>query len=336
MATKSTHILIVPYPAQGHIIPILDLTHHLLSSGKFHITIVITPKNLSILSPLISLFSSIVTPLIIPFPSTPGIPEGKEDTKDLPPSSFRLMMHAFAKLEDPIRQWFESQSEPPVAIISDMFLGWTHRFATKMGVKRVVFSPSGCMALSVIYSLWKGMPKGDQNGGIVFSDVPNCPKYPWEQLSPLYRSYVEGDADSELIKDGFWADMDSWGLVINSFNELEGVYLDHLMSCFGYNDRVWAVGPLISPNGHEGRGGSSSIEVDKILAWLDMCKDDEVVYVSFGTQALLTRQQMEVIAEGLEMSGVRFIWSVREPVITQQVEGGHSVVPPGFKERVTS
>ncbi|XP_021731146.1 UDP-glycosyltransferase 89B2-like [Chenopodium quinoa] len=333
--TETTHILVIPYPAQGHMIPLLDLTHHLLSTRRLTITVVTTPMNLPLLSPLLTLFPSNITPLVLPFPWAPGIPAGKENTKDLPPASFRQIIPALAKLRDPLSHWFESHPSPPVAIISDMFLGWTHRFAVELGVKRVVFSPSGGMALSVIYSLWKGMPQGgDQNGDVLFEDVPNCPKYPWWQLSPVYRSYVEGDPDSELIKEGFWDDMASWGLVVNSFDGLERVYLDHLRGSMGYDDRVWDVGPLVPGKGYKDRGGASSIEVDKMLAWLDTCRDNEVVYVSFGTQAILTSQQIEVIAEGLERSGVRFIWPIRDHVTTRQMEGDRETVMNGFEDRM--
>lgn len=272
---------------------------------------------------------------MLPFPSAPGIPAGKENTKDLPPGSFRQIIPALAKLHDPICRWFESHPAPPVAIISDIFVGWTHPLAVELGIKRIVFSPSGAMGMSVVYSLWRTMPKaGDQNGDVLFDDVPNCPKFPWWQLSPVYRSYVEGDADSESIKEGFRDNMASWGLVINSFDDLERVFLDHLGTSLGHDDRVWAVGPLAPPQGHKGRGGASSVDVDKILSWLDNCGDGEVVYVSFGTQALLTSQQMEVIAEGLEESGVRFIWGVKDPLTTQQEEGDHGKVPLGFEDRM--
>ncbi|CAO2818426.1 unnamed protein product [Amaranthus hypochondriacus] len=331
---QKTHILIIPYPAQGHIIPLLDLIHNLASTSKLTITIVITPKNLPLISPLVSLFPFIVTPLVLPFPSYHGIPRGKENTKDLPPASFKQIMPAFAKLMDPIRHWFESHPSPPVAIISDIFLGWTHNFALQLGIHRIVFSPSGAFGLSVIYSLWKNMPKKknqdqDENDVVLFEDVPGCPKFPWWQLSPVFRSYVEGDADSEFIKQGFWDDMASWGMLINSFDDMEKIYLDHLSSSFGYDGRIWAVGPLVSQNKDENRGGSSSIEVDKLKSWLDTCQDNEVVYVSFGTQAVLTNRQMEVIAEGLEKSRVRFIWSVKDQV------GDHGMVPHGFEDRLS-
>ncbi|KAJ8448948.1 hypothetical protein Cgig2_030804 [Carnegiea gigantea] len=298
-----THILVIPYPAQGHMIPILDLTHHLAATGLFTVTVVVTPKNLPILSPLLSSHSLPISPLVLPFPADSGIPAGAENTKDLPPASFRPMMFALSKLQDPLHRWFSSLSSPPVAVISDIFCGWTHRFASELGIKSLVFSPSGAMALSVIYSLWRDMPKEEdcKNGDVLFSAVPNSPKYPWWQLSPVYRSYVEGEDISEFIKEGFRDDMASWGLVINSFDALERVYLRHLMSVLGHQ-RVWAVGPLVPPE----------------------------------EKAILTGDQMEAVGGALEKSGVRFIWCAREPKTSEHKESGHGRVPPGFEDRTAS
>lgn len=144
----------------------------------------------------------------------------------------------------------------------------------------------------------------------------------------------------EFIKDGFRANTASWGLVINSFSELEGAYLENLRKQMGH-DRVWAIGPLLPPvdNGVSGpmqRGGSSSVKVDEIFAWLDACEDRKVVYVCFGSQSLLPKHLMEELALGLEKSGVHFIWSVKEPteVHVEDEEGIYGIVPSGFEDRV--
>lgn len=187
------------------------------------------------------------------------------------------------------------------------------------------------------------MPKEEdcKNGDVLFSAVPNSPKYPWWQLSPVYRSYVEREGISEFIKEGFWDDMASWGLVINSFDALERLYLRHLMSVLGHQ-RVWAVGPLVppkekaGPNGHKERGGACSDQGDKVISWLDTCQDNEVVYVSFGTQAMLTGDQMEAVGGALEKSGVRFIWCAREPKTSEHKASGHGRVPPGFEDCTAS
>ncbi|XP_061993267.1 UDP-glycosyltransferase 88F4-like [Rosa rugosa] len=70
-----------------------------------------------------------------------------------------------------------------------------------------------------------------------------------------------------------------------------------------------------------------------VLKWLDGCPDGSVIYICFGSQKLLNRQQMEVLASGLEKSGVRFVWAVKEGS-AQQIEEGLGVVPDGLEERV--
>lgn len=330
------HILVFPYPAQGHMIPLLDLTHNLVAFG-LTVTVLVTPANLPLLKPLLSKHPSIKT-LVFPFPAHPSIPTGKENAKDLPPNSFRAMMRALSGLYYPLLRWFQSHPSPPIAIISDMFLGWTHHLACQLSIRRILFSPSGAMALSVINSLWRELPKredpNDENFVVSFPKVPHSPKYPWWQLSTVYRGYVEGDADSEFIKDGFLANLSSWGLVVNSFVELESDYLDCLMDQVGHS-RVWAVGPLLpskeNPSGLTNRGGSSSVPVGEIISFLDMWDDNSVVYVCFGSQAVLTNAQIDELAAGLELSDVRFIWAIKEAV---HVDSDHSIIPSGLEDRV--
>ena len=186
------------------------------------------------------------------------------------------------------------------------------------------------------------LPKLDdrrnQTAVISFDKIPNCPKYPWWQISNTYRACVEGDPAMELIKDVFLAEIESWGLVINSFSELEGPYLDHLKKVMG-SDRVWAVGPLLPLNddltGAVRRGGTSSVPLDRLLTWLDSCADGEVVYVCFGSQTVLTNDQMAAVASGLEKSGVRFVWSIKEPTVGHAKEN-YGTIPDGFEDRAAN
>ncbi|KAL7161124.1 hypothetical protein ACSBR2_041726 [Camellia fascicularis] len=168
----------------------------------------------------------------------------------MPFVGIRAIIHALGELYNPLLQWFQNHPSPPVIIVSDFLLGWTHHLACQLGIRRFMFSPSSAVFLSVFDSMWRYQPKrddpNDEKALIKFPRVPNCPIYPWWQLPVTYRSYVEGDPVSEFIKDGLMSNMASWGLVVNSFNELERVYLDHLMELLGH-DRVWAVGPLLPP-----------------------------------------------------------------------------------------
>ncbi|XP_052176172.1 UDP-glycosyltransferase 89B2-like [Diospyros lotus] len=329
------HLLVFPYPAPGHMTPLLHLTHQLASRG-FTISILVTPKNLPLLNPLLSKHPSLVHPLVLPFPPHPALPAGVENVKDLPPTAFPALMHSMHQLYTPILHWFRSHSSPPTFIISDMFLWWTQKLADDLSIRRFMFSSSGFMAMDIIYSLRRHPPKGggpdDPDHLIAISEVPSSPVYPWWQLQFLYStgSYVEGDPVSEFLKHGVLANNSSWGMIFNSFSGLERVYLEHLKEQVGH-DRVWAVGPLLPPvaplaSNIKKSDGLDYTDADDILSWLDKCEDQSVVYVCFGTQSVLNPNQMAAIASGLEESGAKFIWRVKEMNV--------GMVPQGFEDRV--
>ncbi|KAL8040794.1 hypothetical protein ABFX02_10G122500 [Erythranthe guttata] len=337
MSESGEHILVFPYPAQGHMIPLLDFTHQIAARG-LTITILVTPKNLPQLKPLLSAHPTSITPLVLPFPAHPAVPSGVENTVELPPGGFRSMMCALAGLHAPILRWFRDHPSPPVAIVSDMFLGWTDELARQLSIRRYAFFPSGAFAISYVFSLWLELPQrknpADENETVSFPEIPNSPVYPWWQVSPVYRSYIKGDPNSEFIRDAFLGNMKSHGLLFNSFDRVEKVYLDYLVKKLGH-DRVWSIGPVLSPPtiGPTERGGSSSVLPSEIVSWLDTCQDDTVVYVCFGSQAVLTNRQMMELTLGLEKSGVKFVLSVKGATKGHDEEN-HGSIPLGFEARV--
>ncbi|PPS01442.1 hypothetical protein GOBAR_AA19243 [Gossypium barbadense] len=292
MATTATrpnphpHILVFPYPAQGHMLALLDLTHQLVLRG-LTITILVTPKNLPFLSPLLSSHPSI-TPLVFPFPSHLLIPPGVEHVKDLGNSGNLPIMVALGKLHDPLVEWFDSHSEPPVAIVSDFFLGWTQCLAIRLQIPRLTFYSSGAFVGSIFDYIWNNVEKVTSLSEIEFGNLPGSPVFKQEHLPSLFKLYKPSDPDLEMINDGHVANTKSWG----SVSEMN----------------------------------------DQVLTWLDRCPDGSVVYVCFGSQKLLRKEQIEALANGLEKSGTRFIWVVKSGTTQQQVEG-FGVVPYGFEQR---
>ncbi|KAA8532840.1 hypothetical protein F0562_033043 [Nyssa sinensis] len=330
---EGAHILVFPYPAQGHMLPMLDLTHQLALRG-LAITVLITPKNLPTLNPLLSSHPSIQT-LVFPFPHHPSLPSGVENVRDVGNSGNRQIMNALGRLRDPIIQWFKSHPKPPVALLSDFFLGWTQSLAHQLGVPRIAFFSSGAFFTSVLGHLWDNIDAVRSLAVVDFPDLPRSPSFTEEHLPSVFRLYRESDPDWQFIKAGMIANSSSWGCVLNSFEALEGDYLDHLKKNLGHG-RVFGVGPLslaggfepmgqINPNAGSGHG---------VFEWLDGCPDGSVLYVCFGSQKLLKRTQMEALASGLERSGVRFVWVVNS-VTGQEIKDGSGSVPDGFEDRVS-
>ncbi|KAL0296808.1 UNVERIFIED_CONTAM: UDP-glycosyltransferase 89A2 [Sesamum radiatum] len=334
---NGVHILVFPYPAQGHMLALLDLAHQLSLRGLI-ITILVTPRNLPLLNPLLSASPSIRT-LVFPFPSDPSIPPGVENLKDLGNHGNMPFMAALSKLQDPIIQWFKSHSNPPVALISDSFLGWTHHMADQLGIPRIVYHCYAALTSAVFEHLWANSEAIKPGTEIKFQDLPGAPNFAWGQLPSLFRRYMESvcrnDRTSvDLIKTSMMANGLSWAFVFNNFEALENEFLEYLRKKMGH-PRVYGVGPLNMVGGSEKSRVSDEKRDsnDSVLHWLDQCEGGSVLYVCFGSQKFLKKAQMEALAVGLERSGVRFIWVVK-PLTAQQVEDGYGSVPDGFEGRV--
>ncbi|KAL3501567.1 hypothetical protein ACH5RR_036016 [Cinchona calisaya] len=326
------HVLVFPFPAQGHMLPVLDFTHQLAQHG-FAITILVTPKNLPILNPLLSAHSSIQT-LVFPFPHHPSIPCGAENVKDIGNHGTGPIIGALSKLNDQLIQWFKAHHSPPDVILSDFFLGWTQDMAHQIGIPRIAFYTSGAFITSVFYHLWQNIESLVSKNVVNFVDLPKSPSFIWDHLPSVFRRYRKSDPDWEIVKNGMIANMSSWGSIFNTFDALEEEYLQYLKKIMGH-DRIFAVGPinLMGSPDRMGPCGSSTDTNQRVVKWLDGCPDRSVLYVCFGSQKSLSEAQMEALAAGLEQSGVRFIWVVMSTA--QQMAQGCRFVLDGFEDRVS-
>jgi hypothetical protein len=332
-ARSTPHVLVVPFPAQGHALPLLDLAA-LLASRGIRLTVVITPANAPLLSPLLAAHPASVQTLVLPFPAHPSLPPGLENIKNCPPSYFAIFIHALAALHHPILAWARSQpaaAHPLVAVLSDFFCGWTQPLAAELGVPRLVFSPSGVLGTAVPHSLFRRQVNrpSDADGGysVTFPSIPGELSYQWREISGTYRSYIEGGMEEqvgEAVRQNFLWNLESWGFVSNTLRALEGRYLDSPLEDLG-SKRLWAVGPLAPERDTSGELGGAAGDIG---AWLDGFSEGTVVYVCFGSQAMLTPTVAAALAEALDRSAVPFVWAVG---------GGDGVVlPEGFEARAAT
>ncbi|CAN0912398.1 Phloretin 4'-O-glucosyltransferase [Linum grandiflorum] len=78
------------------------------------------------------------------------------------------------------------------------------------------------------------------------------------------------------------------------------------------------VGPLV-PSSCLVDSVNKNVENDCTLTWLDTQAVSSVVYVSFGTMAVISRRQKEEIGKGLLSSNRPFLWVIRKE---HEKEGG--------------
>uniref|UniRef100_A0A0E0LW77 Glycosyltransferase N-terminal domain-containing protein n=1 Tax=Oryza punctata TaxID=4537 RepID=A0A0E0LW77_ORYPU len=324
------HVLVVPYPAQGHMLPLLDLVA-LLAARGLALAVAVTPGNVPLVAPLLaSCPPSSVATVTLPFPSSASssglLPAGcGENTKDLPGHLFRPFMVSLAALRAPLLAWCKAQRRRVTVVVSDMFTGWTQPLAAELGVPHVTFSSSGAHYLAVSHSLWRRLPRrrcpDDANEAVNFPDVPGSPTFHWSHLSWLFRLYVADDEVSEAIRQFFLWNLESSCFVANTFTAIEAAYVDRPLPDL-MEKKVLAVGPLSDAVGHcTDRGGKPAVAPASVAAWLDAFDDGSVLYVSFGTQQALSPAQAAILADALARSAAPFVWAARSG----------TTVPDGFE-----
>lgn len=110
----------------------------------------------------------------------------------------------------------------------------------------------------------------------------------------------------------------SQALIINSFEELEGPILSQIRTRY---PKIYTIGPvhehlkkkLRSIGKQESYSSSTDLfKVDKTcITWLDNQPPQSVLYVSFGSVTIMTREQLMEFWYGLVNSKKKFLWVIR-------------------------
>ncbi|KAL0321900.1 UNVERIFIED_CONTAM: 7-deoxyloganetic acid glucosyl transferase [Sesamum calycinum] len=134
----------------------------------------------------------------------------------------------------------------------------------------------------------------------------------------------------------------SSGLILNSFEDLEGPILDQIRKPI---PNLYSIGPLHthlkarleSQKSEESSLPSSSFyEEDRSsMSWLDSQPAKSVLYVSFGSVTLLTRNELLEFWYGLVNSGHKFLWVMRpDSIVGDNKDNPNSAeLEEGTKER---
>lgn len=151
------HILVIPYPVQGHVIPLMELAQSLAKYG-FKITFVnkeSTHKSiLNSLSGKNSLHDQIHLISVLD-ESESG--EDKNVPGKFSEAIFKIMP---GKIEKLIQENYVSEDERITCIIADQSLGWALELADKMGIKRAAFITAAAANLILGFNIPKLIDDG--------------------------------------------------------------------------------------------------------------------------------------------------------------------------------
>nr|GEX16169.1 UDP-glycosyltransferase 83A1-like [Tanacetum cinerariifolium] len=130
---KYTYVLVIPYPAQGHVIPLIDAAQYFIRNG-LKVTFMV------------------------------GIPDGMEPWEDindighLTQIVFQVML---SKLEELIKHINKTNDEKTACIIADYCMGWILKVAQKMSIRLATFYSDGVPLRDQMIQLSTHMPSLD-------------------------------------------------------------------------------------------------------------------------------------------------------------------------------
>ncbi|XP_043713642.1 scopoletin glucosyltransferase-like [Telopea speciosissima] len=322
------HAFFFPLMAHGHLIPAIAMAR-LFSSRGFKVTIITTPLNARLFSHTIDGDKQLgldISFQLIQFPSEEaGLPQGCENASSI--HNFSDVAPKFFKALDLLQQPFENllQEHLPDFVVADMFFPWVTDVAAKFGIPRLIFHGTGFFSLCVSDSLIRYNPHGNiksETERFVLPGLPDQIELMRSQLPDLQKIPSELGKLFERVGE---SEGRSYGVLVNSFYELEPGYVDHYRKIMGR--KAWHIGPVSLRN----RDITDKEQRHGCLSWLDSKKPNSVLYVCFGSMAPFTAQQLLEIAMGLEASGQPFIWVLR---LKGEEAEQRSRMPDGFEERI--
>ncbi|XWS68062.1 hypothetical protein CRYUN_Cryun04dG0058200 [Craigia yunnanensis] len=301
-------------------------------------TIVTTQLNASFFSQIIEreVKSGIEIDIhIIKFPyMEAGLPEGIENISSITSQEMGLkFIKAVSLLQQPLEQILEDCR--PNCLVADAMFPWATEIAMKLGIPRLVFHGTSYFALSVYDSLLRYEPQKNVTSAYEPFEVPGFPdkiKMTRLQQPVELRESRVNDEIKVLMYQALESEITSYGVIMNSFQELEPAYVEYYRKIAGR--KTWHIGPLslCSRNTEDKsqRGNSASINRVECLRWLDSKKQNSVLYICFGSVSWFSASQLNEIAKGIEASGQDFIWVVRKV----NNEDKEEWLPEGFEERM--
>ncbi|KAL4572283.1 hypothetical protein LXL04_019054 [Taraxacum kok-saghyz] len=308
-STKPPHVLLFPFPSQGHINPIIQFGKRLLSKGVK--TTLVTTIYISNKIPSHSQATSIPIE-----PISDGFDAGGHQSADSSESYVNTFRQVGSKsLADLIRK-LDTEGNPIDAIVYDSFLTWALDVAMEFGINGGCFFTQACAVKAFVnptgsdcFASWITAASTLRHtvfctesritprlGSWFIQSVLKYPSCPLGFLNYLLQTRTRGLKQVSDLRSTVIEWMKKMWPLKSIGPTLPSMYLDKRLQ----DDYDYGMS-LLKPNNH-----------NEHINWLNEKPKGSVVYVAFGSNGKLGPEQMKEVAWGLKESDVNFLWVVRE------------------------
>nr|AYC63484.1 UDP-glycosyltransferase [Scoparia dulcis] len=324
------HAVVVPYPAQGHINPLLKLAKILHFRG-FFITFVNNEFNQNRMirarGP-----ESVKGLKDFQFKTIPdGLPPSHKDaTQDTPQLCDSLTKNGLLPFLELIKNLNNSPDCPKVTcIVSDGHMSFTLDAAELLNIPEAYFfttSACGFMAHTqcaepVARGIFPLKDESQLTNGFLETKLDWVPGMKNMRLRD-FPSWIRTTDPNDIMVNFNISQTKSASrakvVILNTFDELEKEVLDAFREKFKH---VCTIGPLhllehiVQDPDVKSIPSSLWIEVESCIPWLNEREPNSVLYVNFGSIAVLSTEQLLEFAWGLANSKKHFLWIIRPDLV---------------------
>lgn len=328
------HVLLVSFPGQGHVNPLLRLGKRLASKGL--LVTFSAPEScgaeMKKANPKIS---------NEPTPYGRGMmrfdffedewDHSKANGNDLEMYLQHLELIGKKILPTMIKKYSE-QGRPVSCLINNPFIPWVCDVAESLGIPSAMLWVQSAASFSAYYHYCHSLvPFPSESQPEIDVQLPCMPLLKYDEVP----SFLHPSSPYTFLKTAILGQFKNISkltfILMETFQELEHDVVNYLSKNFP----IKTVGPLfkypkeLAPTSNDVTG--DFMKVENCIDWLDTKSPSSVVYISFGSVVVLEKEQFEEIAYGLLNSGVNFLWVNRPPTKVQKFDP--LVLPDEFLEK---
>lgn len=340
------HVLIFPLPLQGPVNSTIKLAELLCLSG-LHITLLLTHH----IHTRLLKYSNIQSR----FSSYPGfhletIPDGLPEDH---PRSIDRFIEVLESLKTKSSILFKdlltsgklsSDSRRPVTcIIADGTMGYTCDVANEIGIPIMYIRTISACCLWVFFCLpsliqSRELPFSGDDLDTPIKNIPGMEEFLRRRDLPMFCRFNLSDPNVQTYLSEGTENPRAHGLILNTFDDLEGPIVSQIRT---FCPNLYTIGPLHAhlklnlESFSSSPPSSNSLwkEDMSCIPWLDSQPPKSVLYVSFGSLAVMTKEQYMELWYGLVNSGSRFLWVIRRHSVLSDVTEIPPELSKGTEER---
>ncbi|XP_009624393.2 putative UDP-rhamnose:rhamnosyltransferase 1 [Nicotiana tomentosiformis] len=313
---NDVHVVMLPWSAFGHLIPFFNFSIALARVGGVHVSFISTPKNIKRLPKVPPNLTHLVKLVEFPLPTLDDkslLPEDAEASVDLPLEKIQYLKAAYDLLQEPIKQFIADKK--PDWIIVDFFQYWIVEIAEAYDIPMIHLSIFSAASRAFLIAARASGPIPESltspaSEMLEFSSTLAYRSY--EALELFSSSFVEDASGLSYAQRSAKILRTCRAMALRSCKEFEGDYLEAVHKLISKPTiPVGLLPPETSSLGGENFNGDQSWQ--RIFKWLNQQKAGSVLFVGFGSECKPSKEQVDEIAYGLELSRLPFIWILQKP-----------------------